>query len=1493
MAAIWAQIGDERVTEFPPDGKTSVDVYATFSFSGEPVPEGSKVKFIVGIGDLPGTDEEVILAFTEEEVVNSIVQVDGVELTSGEALIEQVVVRSGESLEVLLAAKTTIKPISDENKDTLTVVAYSQYDKIGSTKRLTPTQMKMSITKAGGGTFLQVVEKYEISTGIWSQDVAAMPTGRSGVSVEVVGGKIYAIGGFNGEFESANESYDPSTNEWAELEDMPTARAFAASFVYGGKIYVAGGYNLGLGRAADEMEVYDPIANEWSVLSSLPYPVAFGNVNVIGGTAYLIFGASRLRKTDENSADQIEEYNLGVLKYDIAGDSWSLSDCVVAGAPDADLSAPVPVGVFSIPASVSSTFPPRGVVTIDRGTPDQETIRYKKFDAVQGSLLLSTPTTKAHSAGPDKIILASPSEARLGANSFVDGASILAFNGLASINYGSSSRPSLRGKQVKFDTTTLAFAQTLADEPDFPRTKVAMATSGTTIFLAGGSGDKSDTLNTFESLDSGSFSTLSKMLFERHSLGAASLGGFVYTIGGAGSGHAPGWLKIDVVADPAEVRADGRETASIVITAVDASGDPPAAGTKFRIRGVIYVPSKDEAQRPAQDQAAVQTTTGVKAKPPPPRTSILPVLFSATNLEMVDGLASATMLSRSEDEIGEVQELAKFAKSSEQAPDEDLLRDALELSERERSVLVGESRELYNAAVEATVVDSFFHGQSNTDATISSVPSPPLASPSFSFNPPNAEQGLSASVRFYSDITSIPDVQVVGEELGADDAKVLLDKISEELPFGASPHFDGMLAGVNARNVEPPSFPLLPPVNMMVTASDNDESGSAASPEDVVDAANAVAGARKFPVFITNFVVTEPVSLSARRSRTDVADLEVISSGTGGQSFSVVDDSSEFIEFVIERIKSSAPSSVGSGAVIAEHEVSGSVSSIRYEVSNLGPEGNTAELRFFHSMDGYNFTDLGVVIPPNTTYVVGDPISTRFIRYEVRLRSPRFDSPVLTSVAINYLEPNVQYLFTFPQDVAGQVSELAAVVNYRLPAGGFADVGVGHGASLDFERDYANVAQRPARNRGVIMAVNRSFDTIIDGSETRDHLDTEDLTVYRSKSGPWAQDAVTRLFVNSLEVLPLDYVSRPEDGLVAFRKKLAESDVVTLEVQNPPNFRVGIRIENPSTQTGRLDSFAHMHGATEGRTGGRANRPPRAVNLFVTPSPALPGGPLEVNYTFSDPDGDEEDRDKTEIVWYRDNAPVPELSNKRKITNSDLIAARTTAKPISKGQEWFFTVRPSDGKSFGQVALSPAVVIANIPPRATKVKLVTSNTDGKFTTSDTITADFTFEDDDKDKQSNVLYTWFSNGIEVKSGPERTISPNEEDSNNRKILQPNSTIRVEVVPSDGTDFGPASSSETVTILSSPPTASEVVVQPAKPTAASNLKMTYKFSDSDGEPDQSSVAWFRNNQRVTELDNLRDVPSFMLTPGHQWFAVVTPFDGSSEGEPEKSNVVVIQF
>lgn len=155
---------------------------------------------------------------------------------------------------------------------------------------------------------LTEVEEYDPNTDTWLTK-RNMPTGRQCFSAAAINGKIYAIGGYRGGYQTAVEEYDPVADTWLTKRSMPAGRAITTASAVNGKIYVIGGYNI-CSRSTDKVEEYDPEIDFWSTKASMPTARMGTTSSMVNGKIYVIGGH--------------DDFNyLGTVEvYDPATDIW-------------------------------------------------------------------------------------------------------------------------------------------------------------------------------------------------------------------------------------------------------------------------------------------------------------------------------------------------------------------------------------------------------------------------------------------------------------------------------------------------------------------------------------------------------------------------------------------------------------------------------------------------------------------------------------------------------------------------------------------------------------------------------------------------------------------------------------------------------------------------------------------------------------------------------------------------------------------------------------------------------------------------------------------------------------------------------------------------------------------------------------------------------------------------------------------------------------------
>ena len=146
-----------------------------------------------------------------------------------------------------------------------------------------------------------------------------MPEGRDASASATVNGKIYIIGGGDGVAWVSRpyapvRIYDPSTDSWSTGADMPTPRKGLSVGVIDGYIYAVGGYDPFNNVPGNILERYDPVADKWLSLATVPQELHFPAVAVVDGMLYAMGGFESQPPGTPVTAN--------VWRYNPKNDSW-------------------------------------------------------------------------------------------------------------------------------------------------------------------------------------------------------------------------------------------------------------------------------------------------------------------------------------------------------------------------------------------------------------------------------------------------------------------------------------------------------------------------------------------------------------------------------------------------------------------------------------------------------------------------------------------------------------------------------------------------------------------------------------------------------------------------------------------------------------------------------------------------------------------------------------------------------------------------------------------------------------------------------------------------------------------------------------------------------------------------------------------------------------------------------------------------------------------
>jgi len=255
--------------------------------------------------------------------------------------------------------------------------------------------------------------------------------------------------------------------------------------------------------------------------------------------------------------------------------------------------------------------------------------------------------------------------------------------------------------------------------------------------------------------------------------------------------------------------------------------------------------------------------------------------------------------------------------------------------------------------------------------------------------------------------------------------------------------------------------------------------------------------------------------------------------------------------------------------------------------------------------------------------------------------------------------------------------------------------------------------------------------------------------------------------------------------------------------------------------SGRLFAFGRL-----------ANTPPVTVNLTVTPPSPVTTDNLIGSYDYYDEDGDPENG--TEIRWHKNGIPQSEYNDSLKIPSS----------ATTKGETWYFTVRPKDGEDFGGLQTSSLVTIQNSPP---SIGNVTITPDPAYK-NDTLSANPSWWFDVDSDPEGYFYQW-------KKYEEAVGWQNITGATGRTLSHENfvkgDLIKILCIPYDGESHGDAKE-DTVTISNSPP-AIDSYYPLINPTITEGESQNFNITKFDIDSDPLTVTWWKNQSYTEETSD----------------------------------------
>jgi hypothetical protein len=271
------------------------------------------------------------------------------------------------------------------------------------------------------------------------------------------------------------------------------------------------------------------------------------------------------------------------------------------------------------------------------------------------------------------------------------------------------------------------------------------------------------------------------------------------------------------------------------------------------------------------------------------------------------------------------------------------------------------------------------------------------------------------------------------------------------------------------------------------------------------------------------------------------------------------------------------------------------------------------------------------------------------------------------------------------------------------------------------------------------------------------------------------------------------------------------------------------------------------------------------IELAVAIDPAEPGTADDLTIVVTS------DAESWDIQWLLDDEVQADLAG------SDTVASALTRE----GQLWQVQVTPISAERLLYGSRDEAtVLIHNTAPQLSSVSLAPEQPSELVAL---LASSEGLQDADALDQAQVRYRWYVNEVEVLgwTGEELTGA----------WFDKGDDIRVEAIPSDGSDDGEAVASGSVTAVNSPPSASSAALFPSTITEISTVSASLVGWDDPDPADAvqlSAVVWYVNAAPVSVEAELHGAD---FDSGDEITAEVTPYDGEDWGTPLLSDPVVV--
>jgi hypothetical protein len=188
----------------------------------------------------------------------------------------------------------------------------------------------------------------------------------------------------------------------------------------------------------------------------------------------------------------------------------------------------------------------------------------------------------------------------------------------------------------------------------------------------------------------------------------------------------------------------------------------------------------------------------------------------------------------------------------------------------------------------------------------------------------------------------------------------------------------------------------------------------------------------------------------------------------------------------------------------------------------------------------------------------------------------------------------------------------------------------------------------------------------------------------------------------------------------------------------------------------------------------------------------------------------------------------------------------------------------------------PAAGAENRPPAIVSASVVPEQP----VSSTPLSVHFTADDPEGDPVSCV-FRWYVDGELAQQGPEGSLQPGS--------YKKDSSVYVEIIPSDRFSAGKPFTTAAVTVINAVPEISSITLTPEHPTVGTVLTAIPAAADADGDWVRFKYQWFVNDAAAAVPEESSEFNTRGLRKKDRVHFVVTPSDLDGTGSPKASSVL----